>query len=306
MEYSALFSRGWGITWRNKWMWLLAFIPAVAGLVTFGFSAGQQGMMAGGVAYGTGAVLLLSCLRFIVAFLIFLIGLATRGGLIAAVDGVDRGESYSFGRALGDGRRKVRPLLGMSLLLFGGFGILVALGIALIVAGSFFAGLTGEMLGSNGTFGLIDVLATLGFCCLAVFIGLVAIVLNLIYPFAYRGIMVRDMGVRESIRHGWKVLRENLGEIVLLAVPFFLLGALLAGLYSVVALGGSVTAILSGDPAAAMNAFSWRFIVLYVIWSLIYAVLLAWQSATFTLGYRSWTGKGALEDEDIFGAAWTP
>ena len=251
MEYSALFSRGWGITWRNKWMWLLAFIPAVAGLVTFGFSAGQQGMMAGGVAYGTGAVLLLSCLRFIVAFLIFLIGLATRGGLIAAVDGVDRGESYSFGRALGDGRRKVWPLLGMSLLLFGGFGILVALGVALIVAGSFFA-------------------------------------------------------VRESIRHGWKVLRENLGEIVLLAVPFFLLCALLAGLYSVVALGGSVTAILSGDPAAAMNAFSWRFIVLYVIWSLIYAVLLAWQSATFTLGYRSWTGKGALEDEDIFGAAWTP
>lgn len=49
MEYSALFSRGWGITWRNKWMWLLAFIPAVADLVTFGFSAGQQGMMAGGV-----------------------------------------------------------------------------------------------------------------------------------------------------------------------------------------------------------------------------------------------------------------
>lgn len=244
--------------------------------------------------------MLLSCLRFIVAFLIFLIGLATRGANRRRGRRRSRRELQFSARALGDGRRKVWPLLGMSLLLFGGFGILVALGIALIVVGSFFAGLTGEMLGSNGTFGLIDVLATLGFCCLAVFIGLVAIVLNLIYPFAYRGIMLRDMGVRESIRHGWKVLRENLGEIVLLAVPFFLLGALLAGLYSVVALGGSVTTILSGDPAAAMNAFSWRFIVLYVIWSLIYAVLLAWQSATFTLGYRSWTGKGALEDEDIF------
>lgn len=136
MEYSALFSRGWGITWRNKWMWLLAFIPAVAGLVTFGFSAGQQGMMAGGVAYGTGAVLLLSCLRFIVAFLIFLIGLATRGANRRRGRRRSRRELQFRPRAR-RWRRKVWPLLGMSLLLFGGFGILVALGIALIVAARF-------------------------------------------------------------------------------------------------------------------------------------------------------------------------
>ena len=42
MEYSALFSRGWSIIWRNKWMWLLAFIPAMAGLITFGFNAVLQ------------------------------------------------------------------------------------------------------------------------------------------------------------------------------------------------------------------------------------------------------------------------
>jgi len=305
MEYSGLFSRGWGIIWRNKWMWLLAFIPAASGLITFGFNAVLQRATAGGT-YGAGLILQLSCLQFIVAFLVGLIGLVTRGGLIAAVDGVDRGESYSFGRAFGDGRRKIWPLLGMSLLLIGGFSILVVLGIALIITGLFLAGFTSEMLGSGGAFSLTDALVTLGFCCLAVFFALAAIVLNLVYPFAYRGIMLRDMGARESIRHGWKVMRGNLGEIVLLALPFFLLSALLTGLYTTFALRGSLTAILSGDTTAVMNALTWQFIAIYVIWASIYAVLLAWQSATFTLGYRIWTGKGALGDEESLGAAWTP
>ena len=305
MEYSALFSRGWSIIWRNKWMWLLAFIPAMAGLITFGFNAVLQRATAGGT-YGAGLILQLSCLQFIVAFFVGLIGLVTRGGLIAAVDGVDRGESYSFGRAFGDGRRKIGPLLGMSLLLVGGFTVLV-IGMALIALIPVLIGAYANRPELNeALIAGMSLLGMLGFCCLAAFFVLAAVVLNLIYPFAYRGIMLRDMGVRKSIGHGWTVLRGNLGEIVLLALPFFLLRVLLTGLYSAVALRGSLAAMLSGDTAAVMNALTWQFIALYVIWSLIHAVLLAWQSATFTLGYRVWTGKGAQENEESLWAEWRP
>ena len=309
MEYSGLFSRGWSTIWRNKWMWLLAFIPAVGGLLTFGFNIAQQGAALGsgeGTSYYSGTLVLLSCLQLIVSLLFALIGLAARGGLITAVDGIDRGESYTFGRAFGDGRHKIWSLVGMSLLLFGGFIVLV-IGMALIAMIPALIGALAERSGQNQVLaGGMGHLWTLGLCCLVVFFVPAAVMLNLIYPFAYRGIMLRDMGVRESIRHGWKVARGNLGEIVLLALPFFLLSVLLAGIYSAVALGGSLTAMRSGDPAAAMNTFSWNFIVLYVSWSLIYTVLLAWQSATFTLGYRVWTGKGTLGDEESLWAEWRP
>jgi hypothetical protein len=123
------------------------------------------------------------------------------------------------------------------------------------------------------------------------------LLLNLIYPFAFRGIMLRGMGVVESIRHGWRVLRENAGEIILLALPFLLVyllfGVVFAAAYFIlVAPGGFENALLSG----AMTAMNWRFLLVFLFYGLVGAALSAWQSATFTLGYLQWTGKNVLTE----------
>jgi len=300
MDYSGTLSKGWGITWRHKWMWLLTLIPALAGLVSFGISYFQQGLLPGisgetppeVIMSQMGGLMLLNCLIFIVSLIIGIIGLATRGGLIAAVAGIDRGESYSFGRAFRAGGRKLLPLIGMSLLLIGGFMLLsIAVGMIFVVVLSVgaFAGGSGQNDGLWAGLGLVGIL---GVCCALIVFVVVALLVNVVYPFAFRGIVLRDLGVIDSIGHGWRVARENLGEIILLYLPFFLLTLLLAGVYAVFTFGSSFQALMAGDPAAMMGGFGWEFFVLFIIWTFIIAVLAAWQSATFTLAYEQWMGKG--------------
>lgn len=304
MDYSATLSKGWSITWRHKWMWLLTLIPALAGLLSFGLSAFQQNaLLTSGMATTPdeivsqmGSLMLFNCLILIVSLVIGIIGLATRGGLIVAVAGIDRGESYTFGRAFGAGWRKLLPLIGMSLLLIGGFIVLsffVAMILVVVLSISAFAG---GAAGDDSLLAGLGLVGILGVCCGMILFLVVALVINLVYPFAFRGIVLRDLRVIDSIRHGSGVARENLGEIILLALPFLLLYLLLVGLYAVFTFGSTFAAVMAGDPTAMMGGFDWEFYILFIIWTLISAVLAAWQSATFTLAYEQWTGKDVLTE----------
>ena len=310
MDYSGTLSRGWSITWRHKWMWLLTFIPALARLINLALSGAQQRTLLNDpsatpevILSQMSGLILLNCVIFIVSLIIAIIGLATRGGLIAAVAGIERGEAFTFGRAFGAGWRKLLPLIGMSLLLVGGF-ILLSIAVAMILLVVFsigaFAG-AGSQQGDSLLAGL-GLVGILGVCCAMILFLIAALLVNLVYPFAFRGIVLRDLGVIDSIGHGWRVMRENLGEIILLYLPFFVIILVLAGLYAVFTFGSTFQAFMAGDPTAMMRGFGWEFYALFIIWSLVSAVLAAWQSATFTLAYGEWTGKGAAV-EPVFDPA---
>ncbi len=79
-------------------------------------------------------------------------------------------------------------------------------------AGSLAAALgAGASMDSNALAGLLGTAGFVFLCLLCLLIPL-TLVLNLIYAFAYRGIVLRDMAVMDSIRHGWRVVRENVLE----------------------------------------------------------------------------------------------
>jgi hypothetical protein len=78
----------------------------------------------------------------------------------------------------------------------------------------------------SGVWAGLGGLALIFLCLLCLLIPFI-IALSLIYPFAFRGIILRDLGVMDSIRHGWKTLREHLGEIILLCLAFFLIGIII-------------------------------------------------------------------------------
>ena len=124
------------------------------------------------------------------------------------------------------------------------------------------------------------------------------IVLSFIQPFAFRGIVLRDMGIRQSIRHGWQTLKGHLGEIILLGLAFFLVNILI---FIVAAAILTPVALLVGVPLIALSESNATIItgilavlgivVGLVIFALISAIATAWQSSTFTLAYLEWTGK---------------
>lgn len=313
MDYVATLRRGWELTWNNKWLWLLGFLAALGSGGSFGNSSNysvDSGDLSGtpgsispelGVALAGGALVLL-CIAFIIGILLWLVSLASKGGLITAVADLDRGQDTRFGTAFRQGWRKVLSLVGMTLLLYSVviiLGIILAIGFAGTLAAAIAAGTSGD---SDALAGLLGTAGVVFLCLLCLLIPL-SLILSLIYPFAYRGMMLRNMGVVESIRHGWAVLRANLGHILLLGLIFFVIGIVI-GLISAAIIGllgfstGLFGALMSGtEPTTAqIVAAIVGFLATAVVFAIISAIVTAWRSATFTLAYEQWTGKAALKD----------
>ncbi len=311
MNYGDTLKRSWQLTWNNKWLWLLGFLAALGGGSGVSSNSNYQmdpstttpGGISPELAAGlTGAVLLLCCIGVIIGILLWLVSLASRGGLITSVVELDRGQPSSFGRAFRQGWRKLLPLVGMTLLLFSVviiLGIILAIGFAGTIAAAIGAGTSGS---SDALAGILGTAGFVFLCLLCLLIPL-TLVLNLIYPFAYRGIMLRDMPVMDSIRHGWRVLRDHLGEILILGLIFFvinlIIGAISLGIIGLLGVSsGLISSLMAGGELTTTQIVAGIVGVLAagLIFAIISAIFTAWRSATFTLAYEQWTGKDVLKD----------
>lgn len=304
MDYIGTIRRGWEITWSNKYLWLLGFLAALGSgnsLLNYSTSGGEMqqfNMTPSQMAALAGGAVALACVGLIVGIVIWLLSLAARGGLISAVARIDRGKTPTFGESFRSGWRKVWRLAGMTILLF---GVLLILGLGIVflvlVPSGVMAAFMGGQDASGGALAGLGILALcgLGLLCLLIPIGLA---LTFIYPFAMRGLVLRNMGVTESIRHGWNVLKSNLGNILLLALAFFILNiivglltvAILLPLAFLVAIPFNVLASANATVLQGLLAVLAGVAVLLII-AAVASVLTAWQSATFTLAYMQFTGK---------------
>jgi hypothetical protein len=320
MEYSNIIKRGWNYTWNNKFLWVLGFLAALGSGSGFGssnFSTGPgdpQSMEAlapfmtpEGIAAMTTGLIAVGCVAFIIGILLWLVSLIARGGLINAVAELESGVDSAmqptkptFGSAFRAGWRRVARLAFMTILLF---VVPIILFVVLVIA--FLVPAFTLAIGSGGDESMSaigSVLAGLGlvaFCMICLLVPL-TIVLSFIYPFAFRGIVLGGLGVMDSIRHGWRVLRDNLGQILVLGLIFLAINILV---WVVVAAIAAPIGFLVGVPLfrtglSDLSVLQWVTIGLgtvvgLVIFGLISAIFTAWQSSTFTLAYLQWTGKEA-------------
>lgn len=298
MDYTGTMRQGWGIVWKNKWLVLLTLLP------TFLTSAGSLLVLVANPAMAdpmatpkevmaqSGSLLLLSCLSlllYLVGMVLYLAGLA---GQIAGVARLARGEATGFGPSFREGLRATPRLLGLGLLLYGIPILLFVVGLFAVLVPVSMLAFTGEMsqgdvAAASGMAGLILL------CCLYALFLAVVIVAAAIYAFGARGIVLRKLGVFEALRHGWRVLRENLGQVILLALPFVLVFILLSILVYAVMFGWAIQNAANplGLGANAPNPLP---LLAYVLYLLPVIVVYAWQSSTFTVAYLKWTGKDVL------------
>lgn len=306
MDYIGWIQRGWQISWNNKYLWILGFLAALTGGSSassfrasgddLGSAAGVSPEMVGTIAAG---ITLAACVGLIIGILIWLVSLAAKGGLIGAVARLERGAPVDgFGQAFRIGWHKVWRLAALSIVLF---GIIILIVIGLILVFVLSGGALAALFGSGGDEGtLFAGLGILGLCLLLLLCLMIPlfIFLSLIYPFAMRGVMLRDMGVGDAIRHGYQVLRDNLGIILLLSFGFLILN-IVAGIATLVILLplGLAVAIPTNLLADTSATFLQGLIVVLgglaatVIAALISALVVSWQSSTFTLAYMEFTGK---------------
>ena len=179
--------------------------------------------------------------------------------------------------------------------------------------------------GSNQTFALAGVISMIGFIFLTIFVvAVVSIVLRLLRQFFWRACTLENVGVRESLRLGYQMVRENWKNVglmwlimmglgiawilisfivVVLTLPLVLItsiiaafvvsipGLLLVGLFSLF-LSGYLPWIVAGVfvlPLFIMLAFSpW---VLLTVWQQVFT------SSVWTLTYREIKALPALAQE---------
>ncbi|MEZ4517686.1 MAG: hypothetical protein R3C44_12960 [Chloroflexota bacterium] len=310
MDYMDMLKRGWSTAWDNKYLWILGFLAALGSgsKFTYSFSSGSTdsgfaenlasnpaflGTLAAGLAAAT-------CIGLILGIVLWLVSLAARGGLIQSVARLELHKPVSgFGEAFKLGWKKVWSLAGLTILLFGiVFLIVIALILVFVFSGgalaALFSGGEDAMSSLAAGFGVMS-LCFVGLLCLLIPL---MIVLNFIYAFAFRGLVLRDLSVTDSIRHGWEVLRDNLAPIIMLVLAFLLFNIIAfiiaAAILFTLGLGVAVPmGLLANTDATFLQGLLAVLGVLTaaIISAIIFAVLTTWQSSTFTIAYLNFTGK---------------
>jgi hypothetical protein len=237
----------------------------------------------------------LLCLLVLLGVVLWLVRLTAQAGLIDSAVQLEAGRSLTFGDAVGLGAQRLGRFVGINLLLYSPFiilGILGLLGAGIAVS----AGLSGSG-GEDALAGVGVFMACLGIlACLLVPVG---IVLTIIYPFAQRGAVLQDLGVVDSIRHGWQVVRDNVGEVAVLIIIFLLLGLLVGIAAAVVLIPIALATLLpvilnvvnSGDIGALQVIYGAGIaICLGLLGAAIQSILVTFRSVTVTLAYEEFTG----------------
>ncbi|MEM7334228.1 MAG: hypothetical protein AAF490_19235 [Chloroflexota bacterium] len=316
MDYSALLKRAWELVWNNKFMFGLGFLAALAS----GSGGSSGGNFNTGAPVGDStdfdvtpeifqnleqywaefAILTIAVVIFLIilSLVFWLFSLVGKAGMIDAAVRLDAGEQMTFGQAFSAGTQKLGSMAGLSLLLY--LPTIIILTLLLISIGFTVGGIiAAEVAGSGGDFS--GAAAGLGVTTLICF-GLLACLLvpygifvTVVHPFAQRGLVLRDMGIVESIRHGWNVVKENIGDVLVLAVIFAVVGVgfgiLTAVIIVPVALIVFLPTILAVINGGAFGILNVVMIILGVIAigllsAAVQSVMLAFRSTAVTLAYQ--------------------
>ncbi len=246
MDIGEVLSKAWQVIWKHKVLWLFGVLAGcTAGSNTGGsglrytFSGNElpPGYMPFGynlqdwqVALLIAALIAIALIVVVVAILLGTIG---RIGIVRGTMQADAGESrLTFGELFRGSTPYFWRVFGLNLLI--GLAIFVIVGVLV----GFFILLTVV------TFG-IGAICLLPLICLifpiAWFVGVVIEQVNV-------ALIVENAGVFEGLRHGWEVVRSNLGVMILMGL--------------ILGIGGGIVSFLIGIPLA--------FLALPVIFSLIF------------------------------------
>ncbi len=313
MDFGNILSRSWQIVWKNKYLFVFGFLAVLgscnggANNSNFSFGSREAQLSPGDVERffnNFGPVILgLSCLFIIIFIVLWLVRLVAQASLISAAARIDAGEKVSFGEAFSAGTGMLGRMVGINLIMYGPFTLigLIAAVVALITAGG---AIITELSGTSpGDFeAIFTSLGIILFCfvCLACLMVPLMIFISAIYPFAQRGAVLNDLGVVDSIRHGWKVLKSNLGDIILLGILFVVIGFLFGFIsfivlipFAFLALGPAFFNIITNNTVnpGDILLMAGGGVCVGLVAAVVNSIMIAFRSTAVTLAYQEFMNK---------------
>jgi hypothetical protein len=241
MDYGKILARAFEITYKYRALWLFGFLMALFGGTSggnnFSYNFGSNGSRTTNNASGAFPTLpsnfwqnfalligLVVCIFLILIVLGIIVRFISRGALIGLVEELETtGTKPTIRRGFSIGANRFWQLFGIGLVinlplvLFSLVVILVAIAPILVTVLPALArnprstDFAPTFVG--GIFGSIAMI-----CCAVLCLMVVTLVIRPFYEFIVRVCVIDKRGVFDSIREGYRIVRANLGNVVLLYV----------------------------------------------------------------------------------------
>jgi hypothetical protein len=323
IDISGLLKRAFEITFKNRGLWGLGFLAALAsggggsfnsnvnlpggsggsssGGGTSGFDrqleevarqiSDNSGLLIAGIAAAFCAILVLSLILLIVAEI-------GHGGIISNADRLNNGEIVRFADGWRAGVARLRTMVGQRLLLELPSMVLAVAAIAVLPQ------LAGSSASGGGTASDRLPAALLGVGCIAVPLfcvaGIYGILAGILNIFGRRAVMLEGTGAIDGLKRGWAVFRANFTNSFLVGLIVWVVQAIVGVIVGIIVVAvivvptiGIVFAMSSSGSSSfnpVLIAFGvLAFLLVSVLSAAINSVVTAFSNTAWTLAYRSFT-----------------
>lgn len=249
MNYGNVLSESANIFWKHKVLWLFGVTLALFGQGEYGFSVNYQERYSYPVGEGGNApnipnpfenTIVQSFFEnpvpFIIVFIILglvwwlisnFVGWMCQGALIGMVDEIDQSGTTSFGQGWDVGKGRVKNLFLLAII-FAIPQLIVFL--PALIAGFWLFSQVFDLFGASFTgnfpppeqmeerFASIFPTFFGAFACIFPLLcigGIVGWILGLLNKIAARSCVLENLGVMDSVKRGWNILRKNIGYTLL-------------------------------------------------------------------------------------------
>jgi hypothetical protein len=318
MRFGEIIQKAWKLTWRFRYLWVLAIFagitgPSGGGGGNFnsgsGFPSDSGGSSSGGDQFGSMLyssigpylpVIIAALVIWIVISLAWaIIGVGARGGLIWAVDEIETGRVPALGQAWNVGFSRFWSLLGVSLLL--GLPVLVLL---LVLAAAVIVPIA--LVAGQGGSGGAEAAAVIAPVCGVLVIGVpllivLGVVLGFMKVIAHRSIILEGAHAFDAASGAWRIFRARIKDSLLMWIISWGLsiaaGVVLAIPLVIVTVAIFVPAMIagfSGNWGVLVGAGAVWLLIVLVVAFVFTAIWGTFTSALWTIFYRRLVGREVL------------
>ena len=301
MEYGKVLERAWNATWRHKILWLFGFLASLPsrpgnsaqGGIQYRFDDWSMQVPEWAQWSIAGLALLFVILLLLTVAVLSTIG---RGALIDGVRQAEEKDKVSGREAWQAGVSRFWSLLSIGFLHFLAMALLILPVILGVIAG------VAVVAAANARPGVVVAIVG-GACLLAMPLFAVGVALGLLREFADRACVLEELSTGEAIKRGWKILKANVGPILIIGVILFIINVILSGVF----FGGAVTIgapTVNWLPRASRNpgvlaGLCCLGMIALVIAFAVGTLLQTFSSALWTLTYRELTVEEAEGEEPV-------
>jgi hypothetical protein len=298
MPYWEIVTRSFKITWRHKYLWLLALFAGESG---GGFNSGSftppgtngsnkapdlnaiNQQLSQWVADNGGLIVAAGVLLILVTIAFFVLAAACEGAVVRAAAEHDAERPFGLGMAWRAGRATMGAMIRFRLLV-------IALALPVLIVFVLLAiGLVAAITGNNGAAIAVVVLIGVLFLLAAI---VYAVALAFVERLGARAVVLEQIGAAAALGRGYTLLRRRLGRVLLVWLLSVAVGIALG---ICVAIVGAILVLPAGVIAfgayASGSSAWWLVIVLAAVILLpiflVISAFLAAQSSTYwTLAFR--------------------